>query len=112
MSEKTVFKRIIDGELPADIVYQDDLCIAIKDINAQAPVHLLVIPRKEIPSIDHITDEDQELIGHLYCTIRNLARDLELTNGYRVIVNCGHDGGQTADHLHFHLMGGRTFGWP
>lgn len=112
MSEKTIFKKIIDGELPADIVYEDDLCLAFNDINSQAPTHVLVIPKKEIPSTSDIADEDKELIGHLYCVIRNLANKLGLVNGYRVAVNCGSDGGQTVDHLHFHLLGGRQMTWP
>lgn len=112
VSEKTIFKRIIDGEIPADIVYEDEQCLAFRDINPKAPTHVLVIPRKEIASVDAIGDDDQELMGHLWCVIRNLARDLGLQAGYRVVVNCGDEGGQDVPHLHFHLLGGRQMSWP
>ena len=112
VSERTIFKKIIDGDIPADIVFEDDLCLAFRDANPQAPTHILVIPRKEISAIETIADEDQSLIGHLYLVIRDLARDLGLASGYRVVVNCGEDGGQTVGHLHFHLLGGRSLKWP
>ena len=112
MTEKTIFKRIIDGEIPADIVYEDEQCLAFRDISPQAPVHILVIPRKEIPSIDHLSDEDEQLVGHIYLVIKQIAAGEGLENGYRVIVNCGEEGGQTVDHLHFHLLGGRGLSWP
>jgi histidine triad (HIT) family protein len=112
MSEKSIFKRIIDKEIPADIVYEDDLCLAFRDISPQAPTHVLVIPKKEIKSVATIADQDQALIGHLYLIIRNIAHELGLGNGYRVVVNCGADGGQAVDHLHFHLLGGRQLKWP
>ena len=113
MTQKTIFKRIIDGEIPADIVYQDDLCLAFRDINPQAPTHILVIPRKEIASVNDLADEDQALVGHLYLVIRHLAAEHQLvSSGYRVVVNTGADGGQTVDHLHFHLLGGRSMQWP
>ena len=110
--EKTIFKRIIDKEIPAKIVYEDDLCLAFHDVNPQAPVHVLVIPRKEIPSTDQLTEDDVPLLGHIYGVIRNLVKELGLEKGYRVVTNCGHDGGQTVYHLHFHLLGGRQMGWP
>jgi len=112
MSEKTIFKKIIDGEIPADIVHDDEHCLAFNDISAQAPVHVLVIPKKEIRSVATIADEDQQLIGHLYLVIRDIAVKLRLENGYRVVVNCGADGGQSVDHLHFHLLGKRQLSWP
>jgi histidine triad (HIT) family protein len=112
MSAKTIFKRIIDGEIPAKIVYEDDLCLAFHDVNPQAPTHVLVIPRKEIPSLDALQPEDQALIGHLYLVIRQLAVELGLEGGYRVVVNCGRHGGQSVDHLHLHLLGGRPLSWP
>jgi histidine triad (HIT) family protein len=112
MAEKTIFKRIIDGEIPARIVYQDDRCLAFHDIAPQAPTHVVVIPKKEIPSIDHLSDDDAALVGHLMTVIRNLARQLQLDRGYRVVVNCGADAGQSVDHLHFHLLGGRPMSWP
>ena len=112
MSEKTIFKRIIDKEIPADIIYEDDRCLAFRDISPQAPTHVLVIPKKEIVSVATIADEDQALIGHLYLVIRDLAKQLGLADGYRVVVNCGAEGGQAVDHLHFHLLGGRQLQWP
>ena len=113
MSEKTIFKRIIDGEIDADVVYEDEQCLAFRDVSPQAPTHVLVIPRKEIASVAEIADEDQALIGHLYLVIRNVAKQLGLAeSGYRVVVNCGQDGGQAVNHLHFHLLGGRPLSWP
>ncbi len=111
MSE-TIFQKIIDRKIPADIVFEDDRCLAFRDVTPQAPTHVLVIPKKPIVSIVQLADEDAALLGHLWLTIRNLARELELGEGYRVVVNCGEDGGQTVDHLHFHLLGGRPMTWP
>jgi histidine triad (HIT) family protein len=109
----TIFKRIIEREIPAAIVYEDDRCLAFRDVNPQAPTHVLVIPKKEIPSIAELTDDDDELVGHLWKVIRELAAKLGIeAGGYRVVVNCGKNAGQTVDHLHFHLLGGRSFGWP
>jgi len=112
MPEKTIFKRIIDKEIPAKIVYEDDLCLAFRDVNPQAPTHVLLIPKKEIPSLDRLEKEDQMLLGHLLLVIRKLAEQLQLTGGYRVAINCGPDAGQSVDHLHLHLLGGRTLSWP
>ncbi|PQO27225.1 histidine triad nucleotide-binding protein [Blastopirellula marina] len=112
MSEKTIFKRIIDKEIPADVIYEDDLCLAFKDIAPKAPTHVLIIPKKEIATVDDIADEDAALIGHMWIVIRNLARDLGLEEGYRVIVNCKEAGGQEVPHLHYHLLGGRKMTWP
>jgi histidine triad (HIT) family protein len=112
MVEKTVFKKIIDREIPADIVFEDDRCLAFRDIAPQAPTHIVVIPKKEIPSVDALTDADAELVGHIWMVIRDLARELQLHDGYRVVVNCGRDAGQAVEHLHYHLLGGRTLSWP
>lgn len=112
MSGNTIFKKIIDREIPADIVYEDELCLAFRDINPQAPTHVLVIPKKEIGSLADLDLEDQSLIGHLNLVICNVARDLGLTDGYRVVVNCGVQGGQEVPHLHYHLLGGRKMLWP
>ena len=109
---KTIFKKIIDKEIPARIVYEDDRCLAFHDVAPQAPTHVLVIPKKEIASLDDLTDGDAELIAHIYLVIRDLARELGLDRGYRVVANCGPDGGQSVDHLHFHLLGGRPLMWP
>jgi histidine triad (HIT) family protein len=109
----TIFQRIIDRQIPADIIYEDDVCLAFRDINAQAPTHVLVIPKKAIPSVDAIADDDGQIIAHLWRIIRDLARQLRLEkDGYRVVVNNGPAAGQTVDHLHFHLLGGRALGWP
>ncbi len=112
MAEKTIFKKIIDREIPADIVFEDDVCLAFRDINPQAPTHVLVIPKKEIASIDDLGDEDQAIVGHLLLAIRNLAKQLELDQGYRVVCNCGRAAGQEVPHLHFHVLAGRSFQWP
>lgn len=112
MNEKTIFKRIIDKEVPAKIVYEDDLCLAFHDICPLTPVHVLVIPKKEIVSIDHLTDDDEPLIGHIFGVIRKLAKELGLEKGYRVMANCGENGGQSVYHLHFHVLGGRRLGVP
>ena len=112
MAEKTIFKRIIDRELPAKIVYEDEHCLAFEDIHPQAPTHLLVIPKREISSVDDIEPADAELIGHLFVVIRALAAKMGLDTGYRVVANCGPDSGQAVPHLHFHLLGGRKLKWP
>ncbi len=109
---KTIFKRIIDREIPAKIVYEDDLCLAFHDVHPQAPIHILVIPKQEIPSAAQLTDNDQALAGHLLLTVSKIAAQLGLEQGYRIIVNCGPWGGQSVDHLHLHLLGGRPLNWP
>ena len=108
----TVFKKIIDREIEADIVYEDELCLAFRDVQPQAPVHVLVIPKKEIRSIADLSDEDQSLAGHLLLVVGKLAAELGLDGGFRVVANTGIDGGQTVDHLHLHLLGGRPHQWP
>jgi histidine triad (HIT) family protein len=110
---KTIFQKIADREIPADIVYEDDQCVAFRDVSPQAPTHVLVVPRRAIPSLDALSAEDAALVGHLWLVIRDLARKLGLAEGgYRVVANCGVDGGQTVDHIHFHLLGGRAMAWP
>ncbi len=112
MAEKTLFQRIIDREIPAKIVYEDELCLAFRDIQPQAPVHLVVIPKKPIASVDDVGQEDERVVGHLFAAMKKIAEQEGLTNGYRVVTNCGPDAGQVVMHLHFHLLGGRGFGWP
>jgi len=112
MAEKTVFKKIIDREISADVVYEDDLCLAFRDIHPEAPTHLIVIPKREIPSLDDMVEEDERIVGHLFLAIPKIAAQQGVTRGYRVVTNCGPDAGQVVMHLHFHLMGGRAFGWP
>lgn len=107
----SVFSRIIAGELPAEIVYKDDLVTAFKDINPAAPVHILIIPNKEIPSVDDVTPEDEALLGHLFVVAKEVARKMGVADsGYRLIINCKGDGGQEVYHLHMHLLGGRRLG--
>lgn len=108
----TIFQKIIDRQIPADIIFEDDKCLAFRDINPQAPTHVLIIPRKPIPSLAQAGPEDQALLGHLMLVARELAVQLKLTDGYRTVMNCGRDGGQTVDHLHVHLLGGRALTWP
>ena len=108
----TIFTKIINREIPAEIVYEDDLALAFRDISPQAPTHVLVIPKKEIASLDALEDGDAELMGHLFVVVRNVAAQLKLTNGYRTVINCGQEGGQTVDHIHIHLLAGRALPWP
>jgi len=108
----TVFGKIIRREIPADIVYEDDQVLAFRDISPQAPVHLLVIPKIHIESLDTAQPDHDALLGHLMGVIRKLAEQAGLANGYRVVTNIGTDGGQTVPHLHFHILGGRSFAWP
>lgn len=111
-SGDTIFGKIIRREIPANIVYEDDLAIAFKDISPQAPAHILVIPKKPIPRLSDATAEDTQLLGHLLATVKQVAADAGLSNGYRVVINNGNDGGQTVDHLHLHILGGRQMQWP
>jgi len=111
-SETTVFKKIIDGELPADIVYQDEHCLAFRDVSPQAPTHVLIIPRKEIRSLADVDNDDRGLLGHLFWVARVVAEQLGLDDGFRTVINAGADGGQSVDHLHIHLLGGRRLQWP
>ncbi len=111
-ANKTLFERILDREIPADILYEDERCAAFRDINPQAPVHVLVIPRKPLPSLADADAGDEALLGHLLLAAGTIARQLGLDNGYRVVINTGRDGGQSVDHLHVHLLGGRAIGWP
>ncbi|MEO1069876.1 MAG: histidine triad nucleotide-binding protein [Cyanobacteria bacterium J06638_6] len=113
MSGDTIFGKIIRKEIPANIVYEDDLCLAFTDIDPKAPTHILVIPKQPIPKLSDAGPEDKELLGHLLLTVKAIADQVGLTeNGYRVVINTGTDGGQTVFHLHLHLLGGRSLAWP
>jgi histidine triad (HIT) family protein len=112
MSSDTIFGKIIRREIPAAIVYEDDLCLAFKDVNPQAPVHVLIIPKQPLPQLAAATSEDQMLLGHLLLTAKDLAVTLGLDKGYRLVINNGENGGQTVYHLHLHLLGDRALGWP
>ena len=108
----TIFGKIIRREIPADIVYEDDLVLAFKDVTPQAPTHILVIPKKPIPQLAASTADDQALLGHLLLTAKKVAEQAGLSNGYRVVINNGADGGQSVDHLHLHILGDRQMQWP
>jgi histidine triad (HIT) family protein len=108
----TIFSKIIRREIPADIVYEDDLALAFRDAHPQAPVHILIIPKQVIVSIDAATDPDAALLGHLLLTVKRVATQEGLEQGYRVVINTGEDGGQTVFHLHLHLLGKRSMTWP
>ena len=108
MAERTIFSRIIDGEIPGTFVYQDEHLVAIRDINPAAPTHVLVIPRKPIPSLAQLEEEDAELAGRLLLAVRRIAEQEGIAErGYRVVINTGDEGGQTVPHLHVHIMGGK-----
>ncbi|MFZ5997177.1 MAG: histidine triad nucleotide-binding protein [Nitrospirota bacterium] len=112
MSE-CIFCKIINKRIPAKIIYEDDLALAFEDINPQAPVHTLIIPKKHISTILDISDEDHRLIGHLLKVANKIARDKGVAErGFRVVTNCNHESGQTVYHIHFHLLGGRRMHWP
>jgi len=109
----TLFEKIIARQIPAKIAHEDELCIAIHDISPQAPVHVLVIPKKPIPRVGAATTDDQAVLGHLLLTAGNLARKLGVSeSGYRLVINSGADGGETVPHLHVHLLGQRPLAWP
>ena len=109
----TIFAKIINKEIPADILYEDDSVIAFRDVNPQAPVHFLVIPKKEIPTLNDIEEHDKDIIGELFLVAKKLAKKEGLEKkGYRTIFNCNEDGGQTVFHIHLHVIGGRQMEWP
>ena len=108
----TIFRRIIDREIEADIVYEDEHALAFRDIRPQAPVHILVIPKEEIATLDDVEGRHGQLIGHLFSVVRTVAKELGLESGYRVVINCKEDGGQEVPHLHLHLLAGRKMTWP
>lgn len=112
MSRETLFTKIAAREIPAEIVYEDDLCLAFNDIAPQAPTHVLVVPKEPVESIDALTDDHAALAGHLMLACQKVAKELGLEKGYRVVVNNGDEGGQSVDHLHFHVLGGRPLKWP
>lgn len=108
----TIFSKIISREIPADIVYEDELCLAFRDINPQAPTHVLLIPKKEIPRLVDATADDAALLGHLLLTANKIARELGVGDAFRLAVNNGADAGQSVFHLHLHILAGRAFRWP
>lgn len=108
----TLFTRIINKQIPADIVYEDELCFAIKDINPQAPVHLLLIPKQPVDMLSHATDADQVLLGHLLLAAGRIAREVKIDDAFRLVINNGAAAGQSVFHLHLHMLAGRSFDWP
>ena len=116
--EECIFCKIVKGEIQSEKVYEDDYVIAIKDIHPQAPVHILIIPKKHIPSIHHITPDDRDLIGHMFYVAKllaiklGIAPDENMNGGYRLVLNTGRGADQSIFHIHLHLLGGRKFGWP
>jgi len=111
-SSDCLFCKIVEGTIPANRVYEDDICIGFPDINPQTPVHLLIIPRRHIVSTAKTLPEDATLLGHLMAAAAEIANKENLSQGYRIVVNTGSDGGQTVNHLHLHLLGGRAMKWP
>ncbi|ALU43486.1 MULTISPECIES: histidine triad nucleotide-binding protein [Pseudoalteromonas] len=113
MSQETIFTKIINREIPADILFEDDLALAFKDINPQAPFHVLVIPKTPIATMNDINEENAHLVGHLYLVAAKLAKEHGFAeNGYRAVMNCNNDGGQTVYHIHLHVLAGKEMGWP
>uniref|UniRef100_A0A671RPM0 Uncharacterized HIT-like protein Synpcc7942_1390 n=1 Tax=Sinocyclocheilus anshuiensis TaxID=1608454 RepID=A0A671RPM0_9TELE len=110
--EPTIFSKIIDKTIPAVIIYEDDKCLAFRDVNPQAPVHFLVIPRIPIPKISEAHDDDASLLGHLLIVAKNIAKKEGLDEGYRFVINDGKNGAQSVYHLHIHVLGGRQMKWP
>ena len=109
----TIFSKIINKEIPADIIYEDDELLAFNDISPQAPIHILIIPKKEIKTLNHLELEDQAIAGKMLLLAKDLAKKYEIDQtGYRTIFNCNEDGGQTVFHIHLHLLGGRKLSWP
>jgi histidine triad (HIT) family protein len=108
-----IFCKIAQGEIPSNIVYEDDKILAFKDLSPQAPVHILLIPKEHIESANDVDEGNSHIVGHIFTIANKLAKELEIADaGYRIVNNCGENGGQTVGHLHFHLLGGRKFSWP
>lgn len=109
----TLFTKIINREIPAKIVYEDELCLAFRDVNPQAPTHILLIPKKEIASMNDVTDSDESLMGHLMTVAPVIAKKENLDQkGYRIVINTGPQAGQSVHHIHLHIIGGRSMTWP
>jgi histidine triad (HIT) family protein len=112
MMVDNIFKKIIDKLIAAKIAYEDDQCLAFHDVNPQAPVHVLIVPKKTIRTHDDILQEDKDLLGHMHLVAVKLAKELGLKDGYRLVINCNEQAGQSVPHLHMHLLGGREMKWP
>lgn len=111
--EDCIFCKIIKGEIPCEKVYEDDIVLSFKDISPGAPSHILIIPKKHISSLNELTDEDSKIVAHVFVVLKEIVKKLGIDNtGYRIVSNCGEDGGQSVPHVHFHVLGGRTLQWP
>ena len=111
--DNCIFCKIVKGEIPSEKVYEDEEILVFKDIQPAAPIHVVVIPKKHINNLNEINEEDSKIIGNIFISIKKVADKLGMSeNGYRVVSNCGKDGGQTVEHIHFHLLGGRSLQWP
>ncbi|CAI5654608.1 adenosine 5'-monophosphoramidase HINT1 [Oreochromis niloticus] len=108
----TIFGKIVRKEIPANLIYEDDQCVAFPDISPQAPTHILVVPKKPIVQLSQAEDDDAALLGHMLIVAKKCAQDAGLSKGYRIIINDGPDGGQSVYHIHIHVLGGRSMGWP
>ncbi|MBR0423772.1 MAG: histidine triad nucleotide-binding protein [Clostridia bacterium] len=107
-----IFCKIINKEIPSKIIYEDDKILIFNDINPEAPIHFLVIPKKHIESAEKINSENNDIISYIFIKIAEITKKLGLKNGFRIVNNCGIDGGQTVNHIHFHILGGRKLSWP
>ena len=109
----SIFTRIINREIPSEIIYEDEFVAAFKDISPQAPIHFLIVPKTEIPTLNDLTEDDEKLMGHIIYVAQKLAKQFNIAeNGYRLVFNCNKDSGQTVFHIHCHLLGGKIMGWP
>ena len=108
----TLFTKIINRQIPADIVYEDELCLAFKDVNPQAPVHILLVPKKAIDTLSNAAAEDQALLGHMLLVVGKITRELKIDGAFRLVINNGKEGGQAVFHVHMHILAGRKFRWP
>jgi histidine triad (HIT) family protein len=108
----TIFSKIINREIPADIVFEDDICLAFRDVNPQAPTHILVIPKKPVSKLSETETQDQTLLGHLLLTANRIAKSEGIADAFRIVINNGEGAGQTVFHLHIHILAGRPFSWP
>ena len=110
--EDCIFCKLANGEIPTDMVYEDNRIACFRDADPQAPVHILMVPKRHIPSLDDLTEEDSDLLGYMMIKIKDIAAGEGLENGYRAVINCGEDGQQTVKHLHIHILGKRKMTWP
>ncbi|WPC42515.1 histidine triad nucleotide-binding protein [Clostridium sp. JS66] len=111
--EDCIFCKIIKGEIPCEKVYEDDIVLSFKDISPGAPSHILIIPKKHISSLNELTDEDSKIVAHVFVVLKEIVKKLGIDKtGYRIVSNCGEDGGQSVPHIHFHVLGGRSLQWP